>query len=130
MKKMVTLTIGLCALDMTAPAQSMPLWMQEEAGFAANCAATSASLSPVEAIVCRDPALRKKDAHMVALVRRVSSEVAGIDGESGDPINPIAREQTAWRKVILARCKDAACLLAAYDARIAEIRARWREALQ
>lgn len=97
-------------------------------GFAANCGSAGLRLTPLETIVCRNASLREKDAKMIALVREVEAEVSGVDGDSGRPLNPMAPDQKAWRKATQSRCKNADCLSAAYDTRIATIRSKWRQA--
>ncbi len=82
------------------------------------------------AIVCQDAGLRQLDGELAGLVDRVRRETAGVDGETGRSIDPVAAEQRRWRQATMARCHDAACLNAAYRSRIDAVRTRWAEALR
>jgi len=83
---------------------------------------------PVERRICASAELSQRDAELNRLYRQIQAETAGVDGADGRRIDPLAAGQTAW----LARrdaCADEACLLRAYDRRIAELRRDWAQAL-
>ncbi|WP_064748129.1 lysozyme inhibitor LprI family protein [Lysobacter antibioticus] len=105
------------------------------AGAAAAATATAPGFdcrharSAVEQRICASDELSRRDAELNGLYRQIQAETAGIDGASGRRIDPLAAGQAAW----LARrdaCADEACLLRAYDRRIAELRRDWVQALE
>lgn len=98
-------------------------------GFAQRCDEPGATLSKLETIACNSETLRAQEKNMLDLVQAVSEETAGFDGETGEPINTMAKEQNAWRNAKARMCHDAICLSAAYKARIANIRRTWADAL-
>lgn len=76
--------------------------------------------STVEISICADPELSRMDSEMNALYRDLQAETAGIDGETGRRIDPLAAEQQRW----LGRrnaCTDRACLQRAYRERLAQM---------
>lgn len=81
------------------------------------------------AIICRDAGLRRLDGELAGLIAQARAETAGVDGETGRTIDPVAVEQRRWRQETIARCHDVACLKAAYRSRIHAVRARWAAAL-
>lgn len=77
--------------------------------------------STVEIGICADSELSRMDSEMNALYRELQAETAGIDGETGRRIDPIAAEQQRW----LGRrnaCTDRACLQRAYRERLAQMK--------
>lgn len=82
------------------------------------------------AIICHDAGLRRLDGELAGLIAQVRGETAGVDGETGRTIDPVAVEQRRWRQETIARCHYAACLKAAYRSRIHAVRTRWAAALQ
>ncbi|WBS04003.1 lysozyme inhibitor LprI family protein [Pseudoduganella sp. SL102] len=60
--------------------------------------------TPVEAIICADPALSKADEEVAVLYRRLLK------------LDPGARQgQREWLRTVRNRCKDVACLRAVYE---------------
>lgn len=83
----------------------------------------------VEKMICASPELTALDEEMTTLYRRIESEIAGVDGETGKPINRIKDEQTIWITTVRNRCASARCLEDAYHERMARMRERWKDAL-
>lgn len=82
--------------------------------------------STVEISVCADPELSRMDSEMNALYREIQAETAGVDGETGRRIDPLAAEQQRW----LGRrnaCADRACLQHAYRERLAQMKREWSQ---
>lgn len=96
----------------------------QAAGFDCKHARTTVEIS-----ICADPGLSRLDSEMNELYRQIQSETAGVDGETGRRIDPIAAEQQRW----LARrnaCVDRACLDRAYRDRLAQMKRDWSDALE
>lgn len=85
--------------------------------------------SNVEKLICADPGLSKLDEQTNVLFDKIEGETAGHDGETGEVVDPAGKEQTHWRTTVRDKCKDTACLKAAYTARLAEMRKNWADAL-
>ena len=79
--------------------------------------------------VCGDARLRKLNDELAALGARIAAETAGVDGETGRPIDHYGDEQRAWQRRTLGACRDGTCMANAYRARIADVKVRWRQAL-
>lgn len=83
----------------------------------------------VEKVICASPRLTALDEQMTILYRRIESEISGVDGETGTPINRIKDEQTTWITTVRNQCASAQCLEDAYHERMARMRERWKDAL-
>lgn len=79
--------------------------------------------------VCGDARLRALNDELATLGARIAAETAGVDGETGRPIDHYGDEQQAWQRRTLGACRDRACMATAYRARIADVKVRWRQAL-
>lgn len=86
--------------------------------------------SHVEKLICADPGLSKLDEQMNVLFDKIQGETAGHDGETGKVIDPVGKEQTAWRTTVRNKCKDTACLKSAYTTRLSDMRKNWAQALE
>lgn len=82
----------------------------------------------VETTICADPELSRLDSEMNRLYRQIQAETAGVDGDTGRRVDPIAAEQKRWLDG-RNECRDVACLRGAYQQRIAQMRRDWPDAL-
>jgi|GEM_PF-2571785 len=98
-------------------------------GFAQRCAEDGTRLKPLEVIACRSQKLRVQEKTMLDIVAAVRQETRGVDGETGDIIDPLPAEQDKWRQAVELKCKDAWCLSKAYTARISQLRDDWWDTL-
>lgn len=89
----------------------------------------SGAQSKTDWLVCRDMDLADMDQEMRGLFVRIEAETAGVDGETGQRIDPFADEHLKWVAEVRNKCPDVACLKAAYTARLADVKKRWAEAL-
>lgn len=119
----ITVGLGLCAL-LVAGLLSMST-TAVSAGFDCKFAK-----SKVEKLICADTVLSRLDEQMSALFDKIRKETAGRDGETGEIIDPVDKEQTLWRKTIRDKCIDIACLRKAYTTRLSDMRKNWAEALE
>lgn len=78
--------------------------------------------SRVEKLICAHPELSRRDSEMKDVFDKIRSETSGVDGETGERIDPIGKDQTQWRETVRDLCQDTACLTRAYDARLQELR--------
>ena len=83
----------------------------------------------VEKMICASPKLTALDEEMTTLYRRIESETAGVDGETGKPINRIKDEQTIWITSVRNQCASTRCLEDAYNERMARMSKHWKDAL-
>lgn len=83
----------------------------------------------VAKMIAGSPRLTQLDNEMKALYRRIESETAGVDGETGKPINHVKDEQLIWVNATRNTCKSLPCMESAYRKRIAEMKSKWKEAL-
>lgn len=118
----ITGGLGLCAL-VVAGLLSMSTTALS-AGFDCRFAK-----SKVEKLICTDAGLSRLDEQMNALFDKIRNETAGRDGETGEIIDPVDKEQTLWRKTVRDKCMDIGCLRNAYTARLSDMRKNWAEAL-
>ena len=119
----ITVGPGFCAL-LVAGLLSMST-TAVSAGFDCKFAK-----SKVEKLICADAGLSSLDEQMNALFDKIRGETAGRDGETGDMIDPVDKEQTLWRKTVRDKCMDIGCLRKAYTARLSDMRKNWAEALE
>lgn len=89
------------------------------AGF--DCAKAS---TPVERMICADPALSAQDGRLVEIYRQLADRLAA----DPDALKSLGSDQRAWLRERRNRCTDGVCLAAAYQARIDDLEARWRGA--
>jgi uncharacterized protein len=83
----------------------------------------------VEKLICADPGLSRLDNEMARDFEAIRQETGGVDGQTGKASFPFGAEQTRWRASVRDKCRDAACLTAAYEARLAKVRADWKGVL-
>ena len=83
----------------------------------------------VERLICHSTELRRLDAELGRLYDAVESETRGIDGDTGQVIDPFGEEHRRWLAHTRDRCGTEACLATAYRARIAQVRRRWKDVL-
>jgi uncharacterized protein len=86
--------------------------------------------SKVEKLICADTGLSRLDEQMNVLFDRIRTETAGHDGETGEVVDPVGKEQTLWRETVRDKCKDVVCLKIVYTAHLSEMRKKWSEALE
>ncbi|KJZ52968.1 hypothetical protein [Pseudomonas marginalis] len=98
-------------------------------GFAQRCVEKGVNLKRLEVIACNSQKLRAQEKTMLDIVAAAREETSGVDGETGDIIDPLPKEQDGWRQGVERRCKDALCLSKAYTARISQLREDWWDAL-
>jgi uncharacterized protein len=82
--------------------------------------------SKVEKLICATPELSKADDELGALFKQALKALAGPtpDAKGESSSTRLLREaQSFWLRLIRNRCADAACMLAAYQKRNAELRA-------
>jgi uncharacterized protein len=80
--------------------------------------------SKIEKRICAEPALAELDLQLSQVYAEAQSETAGIDGESGERIDPLAKEQKIWLKK-RNQCKTNLCLKTTYQKRIKYIETHW-----
>lgn len=80
------------------------------AGFDCGKAAT-----PLEKTICQDPALNALDEQLAAAYREAGQRCSSVE---------LKTEQQRWLKDIRNACRDAACLAAAYQKRLAVLQVR------
>lgn len=98
-------------------------------GFAQRCDKQGAKLDKLETIACASADLKNQEQSMLDLVQAVRDETTGTDGDTGERIDPMGKEQYQWRTALAGKCSDAACLSKAYKARTAQIKKKWADAL-
>lgn len=98
-------------------------------GFAQRCDEAGVKLTALETVACGSAKLRAQEQTMLDLVQAVSEETSGVDSDTGVRSNPMGKEQNQWRNALARKCSAAACLSAAYTARIAQIKRTWADAL-
>lgn len=98
-------------------------------GFAQRCFEGGINLKPLEVIACHSQKLRVQEKTMLDIVVTVREETRGVDGETGDIIDPLPAKQDKWRQAVERKCKDALCLSRAYRARISQLREDWWDIL-
>ena len=83
----------------------------------------------VEKLICADPGLSRLDSELAKDFEAIRQETGGVDGQTGKVSFPFGEEQTRWRASVRNKCRDTACLTAAYEARLAKVRADWKDVL-
>ncbi len=91
-----------------------------------NCGAAK---SHVEQLVCASPEVSALDRKLAQLFYKVEDETAGIDGETGKPIDPFGEQHRTWVKNVRDRCGSEQCLDDAYRKRIDQVKQQWKDAL-
>ncbi|KQQ55584.1 hypothetical protein ASF84_09580 [Pseudomonas sp. Leaf127] len=123
----VASTLMALALNASAGTDGIPRG-DSDFGFAERCD-DNAPLTRLEDIACSSASLRGQEATMLALVDSVRRETKGVDGETGEAVDPMGVQQKVWRDALAGVCKDAACLSVAYAERIAAIHKEWSQGL-
>jgi uncharacterized protein len=103
---MKSVVIGTCMLLMLCVAGDFAL----AASFDCTKAATKS-----EKLICADPQVSAADEQLAELYRRILEQSSDKDG--------LKKEQRNWIKTQRDACPDAACMLKAYQARIAALEA-------
>lgn len=104
------LTLTVAALLQYGTAQA--------AGFDCTKAKTS-----VEKMICADAYLSQLDSNLKTAFDEAKQEMAGLDGDTGERIDPVGKEQKKWLLTVRNRCTTTTCLLDAYRSRIRQLRA-------
>lgn len=78
----------------------------------------------IENRICANAVLAELDLTLSQVYQEAQLESAGVDGETGVRIDPLAREQKIWLKK-RNQCKTDACLKNAYEKRIKYIKTHW-----
>lgn len=113
----ISLSLSLFSLPLYAGGDSAA--STTEAGF--DCSKAS---SKIEKRICAEPALAALDLQLSQVYADAQSETAGVDGESGERIDPLAKEQKIWLKK-RDLCKTNTCIKQAYQKRIKYIETHW-----
>jgi uncharacterized protein len=100
--------IGTCMLLMLCVAVDLTL----AASFDCAKAATKS-----EKLICADPQVSAADEQLAEVYRRVLEQLSDFDKDG------LKKEQRNWIKTQRDACPDAACMLKAYQARIAALEA-------
>lgn len=113
----VMLTALICSMSLSTKAEDFA--QASAAGF--DCAAAATT---IEKRICASPALSALDLKLSQVYTQAQSETAGVNGETGERIDPLAQEQKKW---IAKRnqCKTNTCLKNAYQKRIQWIQTHW-----
>lgn len=90
------------------------------AGFDCSKATTT-----IEFTICADPTLSDLDSELKRVFDFAQAETAGVNAETGERSDPVAKEQKAWIKNIRNKCKTFSCLKQAYVSRIEQIKRNW-----
>jgi uncharacterized protein len=78
----------------------------------------------VEKRICDNAELSALDQKLSEVYAEAQAETAGIDGETGERIDPLAKEQKIWLRT-RNQCKSNACLHSTYIKRIKYIETHW-----
>jgi hypothetical protein len=82
-----------------------------------------------EKMINASPKLRQLDDDMKSLYRQIEAETMGVDGETGEFINPISGEQINWENSVRNQCESSTCIEKAYIERMEQMRKNWKDAL-
>lgn len=107
-----------CALIAALAFVAIP---SQAAGFDCNLATER-----IHYMICGDPILSDLDSKLKIAFDDARSELVGIDGETGERIDPISKPHRAWLKA-RNKCPNVACVKAAYISRIKELKALLQE---
>jgi uncharacterized protein len=113
MKNIPLLILGLCFATISAHA--------DEAGPGFDCATAS---TKVEKKICSNKELSSLDLKLSQVYQQAQAETAGVDGETGEKVDPVATEQAQWLNT-RNRCKSTQCLTRLYKKRIKHIETHW-----
>lgn len=75
----------------------------------------------VEKIICSDAELSELDSQLKDVFLEAQSETAGVDGETGERIDPVGKENSKWLLTVRNKCSNASCLKNAYKSHIKQI---------
>jgi len=84
----------------------------------------------IDKIICSDSNLLELDSELDTVFTNVQQETSGVNGETGERIDPIGKEQRIWIKKVRDKCSDVACLKIIYKKRIDQINKEWSNYLQ
>lgn len=104
--------VALCMLSIAA--------LSHAAGF--NCAKAKTT---TEKLICSDSALSALDSKLKSVFEEAQSETSGLNGETGEVIDPVGKEQKRWIRQVRDACSDIDCLKSAYTSRIDKINRTW-----
>ncbi len=92
----------------------------QSAGFDCSLAKTK-----IEKIICSDAELSELDSQLKDVFIEAQSETAGVDGETGERVDPVAKENLKWTLTVRNQCSNASCLKTAYKSHIKQIQKTW-----
>jgi uncharacterized protein len=84
----------------------------------------------LENMICSDTKMLELDSELDTVFTNVQQETAGINGDTGERIDPIGKEQQIWIKKVRDKCTDLACLRIIYKKRIDQIKKNWSAYLE
>jgi uncharacterized protein len=95
--------------------------------FAAQSAGFDCSLAKtkIEKIICSDAELSELDSQLKDVFIEAQGETAGVDAESGERVDPVAKENLNWLLTVRNKCSNASCLKTAYKTHIKQIQKTW-----
>jgi uncharacterized protein len=110
-------------------ALSAALLLATSGGAAAASSSCERPSTRVERLICASPQVRRLDAELGRMYDSIESETRGVDGESGEVIDPFGDEHRRWLSRARNRCTTETCLLRTYRSRIAYVRRHWASLL-
>lgn len=111
-----------CLLLSVFSLTSQLTWAEDQAfGAVLDC---SRLLSKTENTICNNPELLALDLKLSIVYAQAETEAASTYRESGQRVDPLAREQSIWLRA-RNQCKSNACFHSAYIRRIKYIETHW-----
>jgi len=121
MQQILTLLIVAWALTFANLSNAGGTLPEMSGGLSIDC---SEATSRVEKRICANPELSALDLKLSEVYAEAQAEMAGVNGETGERNDPLAKEQKIWLRA-RDRCKSNACLHSAYIRRIKYIETHW-----
>lgn len=113
------LAFALCITSLPSHADQHTSSNAVGPGF--DCATTT---NKIEKRICANPTLASLDLKLSQVYQEAQLDSAGVDGETGVRVDPLAREQKIWLKK-RNQCNTDACLKNTYQKRIKYIETHW-----
>jgi uncharacterized protein len=88
----------------------------QSAGFDCSLAKTK-----VEKMICNDTELSELDSQLKDVFLAAQSETAGFDGDTGERLDPVGKENSKWLLTVRNKCSNTSCLKTAYRTHIKQI---------